>query len=257
MQTRTKQGLQTLRKAHAFLATRAYSAAMGELKPQVEALSAIVQRIEERAGEQGASDSASRAATEAKRSLASELRLEYLRPISRIAIKLFADNPELRKSFMVRPPRDAEGLIAMATAYVERATQFKDRFVEKGLAPDFVERLKQARETFREALVTRGLEQARRSSATVALVEEVARGRAQVRLIDAMLAPRLASRPEQLAEWRSITRFVRSAPVETVDTGAGTPTGPTTPPVSSPPLPSQPAPATEVAAETKPQVKAA
>lgn len=223
MQTRTKQGLQTLRQAHAFLAARAYSAAMGELKPQVDALAAIIGKLEALSTDQGASDSGCRAATETKRALASQLRLEYLRPIARIAVKLFVDDPELRKSFLSKPPRDDEGLIQVASTYLDRATPFKDRFVEKGLAPDFPERLKKAIDTFREVRVLRGLEQARRTSATMALVEEMARGRDQVRLVDAMLAPRLAPRPEQLAEWRSIARFVRTRGVAEVATDGATP----------------------------------
>lgn len=251
MQTRTKQGMQTLRQAHAFLASRAYSAAIGELKPQVDALAAIVGRLEVLSVEQGASDSGCRAATETKRSLASQLRLEYLRPIARIAVKLFIDDPELRKSFLSKPPRDDEGLMQAAGTYLERATPFKDRFAEKGLAPDFLERLKKAIDTFREVRVQRGLEQARRASASIALVEEMARGREQVRLVDAMLAPRLASRPEHLAEWRSIARFAPArGAAETVTEGETTGSTPTTP--STPTIPTTPTTPTTPASAVQP-----
>ena len=245
MQARTKQGLQTMRTAHAFLSARSYTAAMGELKPQVEALAAIVARIGEQATVQDASASAAQAATAAKRSMAAALRLEYLRPIARIARTLFPDDVELRQSFLKEPPRDDEGLIQLASAFAERAEQYKELFVARGLAPDFVERLKKAVEELRAILVARGQEQARRASASVALVEELSRGRDQVRLVDATLAPRLASRPEQLAEWRKITRFARtragaeesgtpSVPSEPgMSTGAGTPG-------VAPSLPSQP-----------------
>jgi len=218
MQTRTKRGLKTLRKAHAFLATRSYSAAMGELKPQVEALAAILQRLDARAIDQQSSTSTARAATDTKRALAHALRMEFMRPITRIARRLFADAPDVRKAFADAPPRDDEGLIQAASSFVELSGKYRERFVEKGLANDFVERFEKVIDDFRQVLVTRGLEQARRASASVALVEELAPGRDQVRLVDAMLAPRLASSPEQLAEWRSIARFARhGGPQEEVE----------------------------------------
>lgn len=34
-----------------------------------------------------------------------------------------------------------------------------------------------------------------------------------MRLLDLMLAPRLAKEPDQIAEWRSIARFLREATV--------------------------------------------
>ncbi len=209
MQLRTKRGLKTLRQAHAFLAARAYTAAMGELKPQVDTLAAIVQRLDATATDQKTSHSTARAATDAKRALSHLLRMEYMRPISRIARRLFEDDTDVRKVFTDTPPRDDEGLMQAASSFAALAGQYRERFVEKGLAPDFVERLEKTLGDFREVLVTRALERARRASATVALREELARGRDQVRIVDAMLAPRLASRPEQLAEWRSIARFAR------------------------------------------------
>lgn len=240
MQMRTKQGLQTMRRAHAFLAGRAFTAAIGELKPQVDTLAAIIERLERHATDQEMGTSVTRAATDAKRAMANQLRQEYLRPIAQIARNLFADDAELRKSFLVKPPRDEEGLIQLASAFAERSAQFKDRFVEKGLASDFVERLQKAIEEFREVIVNRGLEQARRTAAGVGMREEVTRGRDLIRLVDAMLAPRLESRPEQLAEWRSIARFARAAAVTTEVVTA--PVGPTAGP-ASPAVPNVSAPA--------------
>ncbi|MCC6930553.1 MAG: hypothetical protein IT359_16315 [Gemmatimonadaceae bacterium] len=239
MQARTKHGLQTMRAAHAFLSARTFTAAMGDLKPQVEVLAAIVARIGDQATTQDASASAAQAATALKRSLASTLRLEYVRPIARIAGKLFPEDVELRRSFVKEPPRDDEGLIQLASAFAERAEQYKELFVARGLAPDFVERLEKAIDDFRDVLVVRALEQARRASASVALLEELSRGRDQVRLVDAMLAPRLASRPEQLAEWRRITRFARARAADEGSPAPGASAGAGAAPVS-PSLPSQP-----------------
>ena len=75
--------------------------------------------------------------------------------------------------------------------------------------------LRKATNTFRDTLTNRSLDLARRSAATAGMLSELSRGRDLVRLLDLMLAPRLVGEPENLAEWRSIVRFVRSATITT------------------------------------------
>lgn len=213
MRIKTKQGLQTLRRAHAFLAGRDISAALGDVKPHVEALDGIVVRLEQFATEQGTRESSARAATDAKRELAKGLRREYLRPIAQVARRLFGDDAQLRSAFRVPAARDDEGLIQACNAFASRVEEHKTKFIGRGLAADVVDRLHKATDTFRDALVSRSLDLARRSAATAGMVSELSRGRDLVRLLDLMLVPRLASQPDQLAEWRSIARFLREAAV--------------------------------------------
>ncbi|MBK6458215.1 MAG: hypothetical protein IPF87_19375 [Gemmatimonadetes bacterium] len=215
MELKTKLGLQTLRRAHAFLAGKAVPVAVGELKPHIEALDSLVVRLEQFATEQASRANAARAATDTKRAMARELRQEYLRPISVVARRLFANDAQLRSAFVVPAARDDEGLIQAANAFAERVEEFKDRFAARGLAEDLVDRLRKATNTFRDTLTNRSLDLARRSAATAGMLSELSRGRDLVRLLDLMLAPRLVGEPENLAEWRSIVRFVRSATITT------------------------------------------
>ncbi|MBK6844303.1 MAG: hypothetical protein IPG88_18705 [Gemmatimonadetes bacterium] len=106
-------------------------------------------------------------------------------------------------------------MIQAANAFAERVEEFKDRFAARGLAEDLVDRLRKATNTFRDTLTNRSLDLARRSAATAGMLSELSRGRDLVRLLDLMLAPRLVGEPENLAEWRSIVRFVRSATITT------------------------------------------
>lgn len=229
MELKTKQGLQTLRRAHAFLAGKDFTAAVGDLKPHVESLDAIVVRLEQFATEQAARSSAARTATDNKRTLARELRLEYLRPIAQVGRRLFVHDAELRQAFRLPGTRDDEGLIQAANAFAERVEEFKDRFAARGLAGDLVERLRKATTAFRDLRTNRSLDLARRSAATTGMLVELSKGRDVVRLLDLMIAPRLASQPEKLSEWRTIARFVRNATIAS-DAGdappaAGTGTG--------------------------------
>jgi len=213
MELKTKQGLQTLLRAHAFLAGKALTAAVGDVKPHVEALDAIIVRLEGFATEQAAREAAARGGTETKRQMSRALRQEYLRPIAQIARRLFSNDSQLRSSFLLPGTKDDEGVIQTARAFAERVSEYKEKFVARGLAPDIVERLHKATEEFRGQLTSRLLDRSRRVAATAGLRSELSRGRDLVRLLDLMLAPRLEGEPEQLAEWRSIARFLRGATV--------------------------------------------
>lgn len=239
MQTRTKRGLQTLVRAQRFLNGREISVALGDLKPHVEALAALVTRLEEHATEQDSRDRSARNATEAKRALATTLRQEYLRPIEQVARGLFPNDATLRGTFKLPLKRDDVGLLQTARGVAERAAEHQAHFVEKGLAPDFVERLRKVTTAFSDALGVRGLAIGRRSAASAGMLQELARGRDLIRLLDTMLVPRLRSQSDQLAEWRSITRFMRrgAADVVPVDGGPAAPTAGTPPVAITPDTP--------------------
>lgn len=221
MQTRTKRGLQTLVRAQRFLNGREISVALGDLKPHVEALSALVTRLEEHATEQDSRDRSARLATEAKRAIATTLRQEYLRPIEQLARGLFPNDATLRGTFKLPIKRDDVGLLQTARGVAERASEHQLLFVEKGLAPDFVERLRKVTAAFSDALAARGLDIGRRSAASAGMLQELARGRDLIRLLDTMLVPRLRSQSDQLAEWRSITRFMRRGAPDVVPVDGG------------------------------------
>lgn len=209
MQRKTKLGLQTLRRAQSFLAARDLRVALGDLKPYVESLGALVTRLEQHAQEQEHRLRSAREATDRKQALAQALHREYLRPISQVAGRLFKNDPGIRSGFRLARRRDDEGLLQAARGFIERASEHQGRFVEAGLAADFVERLRTATIAFRDALVARGEEMGRRSSATAGMLQELARGRDLIRLLDTMLVPRLSGEHNQLAEWRTMTRFIR------------------------------------------------
>jgi len=227
MQTRTKQGLQVLRRVHDFLADRPFTVPVGDLAGQVAMLGGIVERLAQHAAEQEARLRAGRAATQTKDGLARRLRLELLRPIARYAQSLFPNDAAVRTELRVPRGRDIEGLVATALAMADRVSAHQEAFTSAGFAPDLVTTLRERAAVVAGAVVTRSKVVASRAASTAGLMAELRRGREVVRLIDAMIAPGLADQADQLAEWRSITRFVR--------TGAGsvaiTPAGSTTSPV--------------------------
>ena len=211
MQTRIKLGLQTLRRAHAFLAQHEFQAALGDIAPQTAALSRVIEQLEAHATAQESRRAAAKAASDLRLESLLRLRREFLRPIAHMARTLLADDPEVRRTYRVPKSIESEGLLQTAGAFAERVAEQRDRFVAHGLAPDFVERLQDAVRDYHDQRGVRHAEVARRVAATEGLQASVSRGRAILRLIDLMLSPRLAHNPALLAEWRSISRFVRRA----------------------------------------------
>ncbi len=209
MRFRTMQGVQVLRRVRDFLAARDIPVAIGTVAKHVEALTAIVDRLTSHAVEQESRDRAARSATVKKGRLARELRFEYLRPIARAAKSLFPNDLEMRRALQMPPFRDHERLLATAYAVADRVQQHTQKFVDRGFAPDFVERLRKAGDAFKAAIDTRSVDVGRRAASTAGQLEELRRGREVVRLLEAMITPRLADSPDQLAEWQSLTRFSR------------------------------------------------
>lgn len=211
MQLRTKHGLHTLRRAYAFLGAQDVRIALGDLGPHVAALQHIIAQLEAHVTEQEARASGARAAAANRQQRLRELRREFLRPIAHMSRTLLGHDPAVRRAFRLPRSRGAEGLLQAANAFIEIAEQHAEAFVSQGLAPDFVERMKSAVDTFREVHVTREMELARRTAATVGQRAMVTKGRALITLIDLMLAPRLEGDRARLAEWKSVAHFTRTA----------------------------------------------
>lgn len=209
MQKKTKQGPQTVRRAYVFLSGPDFLRALGGVTAHAGSLGEALQQLEQLATEQDTHDRSACSATQVKQALSRALRQEYLRPIALAARFPFANDPGVRAGFRLAKDLDDEGLLQAAHAFASGAEAHREKFVAKGLAPDFVERLQRAADDFRESMVSRAAAIGRRAAATAGLLEEARQARQLVRLIDVMLAPRLATQPELLAEWKSHARFVR------------------------------------------------
>jgi len=211
MDSRIKLGLQTLRSAHAFLAQQELHGALGDIAPHTTALQAAIDRLEAHATEQGARALASRAATVVRQDALRRLRREYLRPIAHIARTLLAHDPTVRRAYRIPKSTNVEVMMQTASAFVELVRDHRERFLAHGLAPDFVERMQSAVDEFHAVRAQRGMDKAARAGATAGLRHELTRARAVVTLIDLMLTPRLEHEPAQLAEWKSVSRFIHRA----------------------------------------------
>ena len=97
-------------------------------------------------------------------------------------------------------------LASAAGAMAEAAEKWKDVFVQHGLPAEFIDQLKAAALALENARTAKTESNRRRVTATAAVADQVKRGRKAVRVLDAILRPRLAKDPELLAAWRSAKR---------------------------------------------------
>ena len=87
---------------------------------------------------------ASKAGTSTAKKLLHDLRLQYMRPVARMARARFPDDEALLRKLSLSKQRDAQGPISAAEAMADTAAQVKDLFITGGFPPDFVERLRTA-----------------------------------------------------------------------------------------------------------------
>lgn len=218
-----KQAVKVFRRVRDFLTAGAPTVGYGSVAKVVEQLTGVVNRLETYAREQEARRRQALAATRVKRARAATVVTEYLRPVVRGAKALFPEDPALLAAFRVPRVRDYQGTLAAAEAMAQTASAHRARFVEVGLPEDFIERLQQAAVDLRAAIDGHAQEFGKRSASTAGLRKEYTRGRDLVRMLDAMVAPRLAGTPDRLAEWRTISRFERRpvSPAEPVESPVG------------------------------------
>lgn len=239
MRTPTKQGIQVLRRTRDFLKATEVTVALGPISNHIDHLAGVIDRLTAHAVEQDNANRAYRASARAAQELSRGVRQKYLRPVAQLGRALFPNDPVVQQALAMPDARDYQRVIAAALAMAAQAEEHKDQFVKAGFGEDFVEKMRKVAEELRVGVDTRAANLGRRTAATAGLLLEMARGRDLIRLLDAMVAPELAGVEDKMAQWRSLTRFVRVGQVSDEETPAPTPA-----PVTPPPAPTETAPPT-------------
>ena len=207
MRARTMQGVTVLRRVRDFLQAREIATAMGPITKHIETLAGIIDRLTAHAVEQESRERAAKAGTNTKHVTERVLRGEFMRPIAGLARSMFPGDASAVEALSMPPFRDHERTLASAYAMVDRVTQHKAAYVSRGFPEDFVDKFRAAADAFKVAIDARSIDVGRRAASTAGQLEELRRGRALVRLLDTMVAPRLVTQPDLAAEWRSLVRF--------------------------------------------------
>ena len=222
MRVRTTQALQVLRRVHEHLTGNDIPVRAGSLAKHLENLDGVIGRLKAHGMEQDSSHRAARAVTVRKERLVTELRQEYMRPISQLAAQLFPEDAEMQRALAMPPFRDHERILNAAHAMIDRATPHKELFVAGGFAADFFERFGKVANELEQAIDEQSKLQAKRAAATAGQLDELRRGRDIVRLLDTMITPRLKATPNLAAEWRKLVRFrAVPSPADSPESTAG------------------------------------
>lgn len=250
MLSRHKQSVFVFRRVRDFLKDNPPEAGFGSIEKVVAHLDTVIERLEAHAADQDARFRGVKASTEVSRAQVAAIRQQFMRPLTHAARVLFPQDAALLASLSPSAARDYAGTLAAAEAMVQIATAQKSAFIGFGLAEDFVERMVRATADLRTRLDARSADIGRRAASTAGLHREYQVGREVVRMLDAMVAPRLAATPTRLAAWRAISRFARLGPP--------LPQAPaSTPPSGPPPVPANTTATSSQAVAAPPEEQAA
>ena len=199
------------RRVQEFLAAHPFADAPANLGRQASELDAVVSQLSQDALDQEAGHRLTKAETKHQKGLRAALWDRQMLPIARVAREVFGKSGVDKALTMPKKAVKHEAVINAARAMAEAAAQQSAVFVEHGLSNDFVAQLNQAANDLDTALKSRDTTRRRRLTATAGVAQQLKRGRRAVRLLNAILQPRLAQDPELLSAWESVRR-VKSAP---------------------------------------------
>lgn len=206
MNTEQRRALRSFRRVHEFLAAHPITDAPASYGRQAVELTEVLAQLAEESREQVSGIRTTQGDAKREKALKDRLWLQHMKPISRIAREALGA-AGMDKDLKL-PPRSAvsETMIASARAMADAASDRAAVFVEHGLPADFAEQARDAATQLENALTARALSERRRTTATAATRELVKRGRRAVRLIDAILSPRIAQDAMLVAVWNSVKR---------------------------------------------------
>lgn len=157
----------------------------------------------------------SRMCTQSLQARRATLIEDHMRPIACIACAELRDHPDL-VSFTVPIRRPSPALLyASAMGMAMAAAPHAAVFIDAGLPPDFIDRLRDAANAMRDAVDSRTRERGVRSGSTAGIAETVANARRTVRALNALVRIHIKYDAGLLAEWDG-ARHVQKVAVHAV-----------------------------------------
>lgn len=205
MTKKQRSALRRFRRVQEFLKTNQVDGTTVKL----QVLDQVVREMSAEGEEKDASARLTKGETARQRALREALWNGHMSPISRIARRTFGV-PGMDVKFALPAKRaDNEAILDSARGMAQAAGQHAEVFVkQEGLPADFLEQFKAAIEALDTARSTRVESQRRGKTSRKTLDELAKRGIAAVDVLDAIVKPRLESKPELLETWNLVKRPV-------------------------------------------------
>ena len=145
-------------------------------------------------------------ATQKLRALRTGLRFDHMRPIAEIAKRKLPAKPEFMALKLPLANVSTAGLIAAAQAMADTAALHAQTFIDLGLAPDFIARLRASANELIQTMGARSQHRLKRSGATTGLAAEDKQGRSIIKLLDSLVRPRIRSNATLIGAWNAAIR---------------------------------------------------
>jgi len=210
----TKQGavLESLRAVDAFLTENAEPLGDVVHSGARRKLADALVDLDTHATDQVGSGLTAKGTTKRKEELQRKLRRRHMRPIARIARSELPATTALEPLKMPQGRPTPERLVAHAEGMAQAATPFADTFIEAGLPPDFIARLRTATGELRALVADRTQSRGKQRGATTGLKQKLSSARKLVHVLDAFVEAALESDEALLASWNVVKRVRRIAP---------------------------------------------
>lgn len=198
--------LQSFRRVREYLGAHTPAGMPASFAMQVAELDHVIAQLSRSSQEQNASTRAGVVEVHRQRALREALWNDHLVPLSRLARDIFGVPGMDAALRLPRKSADNERLLSAARGMADAAERQRAAFTSQGLAEDFVESLRGAATALEQALGARVETGRQRVKATAEVRVLVQRGGRAVRMLDALLRPKLSPSPELLAAWRDARR---------------------------------------------------
>jgi len=197
----------SFRRVQEYLANQPIADLPAAVGTQLGVLDGVVSQLSKETLDQEAGHRLTKAESAKQRGLRAELWRQHMMPVSRVAREVFGVTGMDKALHMPKHTLANEAVVTAANAMAEAAETQQAVFVEHGLAPDFAAKLREAASTLDQSLGARDTTRRRRVTATAAVKDVLKRGQRAVRLLNAILAPKLASNPDLLAAWNNVRKL--------------------------------------------------
>jgi hypothetical protein len=201
--------LRRFRRVREFLAAHPLTDAPPSFTAQVSELDDVMSKVSDKAQQQNTGTRWSAAEAARQRAFRETLWTHHMLPIARIAREAFGVPGVPESLRMPKKSSDNDRLLSAARGMADTAEREKAVFTGHGLSDDFVERLRGAASTLSDALTARDVAGRSKVQATKGVDVQLKRGSRAVRVINAILAPRLANDPELAAAWKNAKRLTQ------------------------------------------------
>lgn len=206
---------------HVLSFLRTHEALMGpNLVSARRNLNDAVGKLEALAVSQASSIIASQGATARARAQRTFLRTHHMNAVRQVAKQALPDVPQL--SALTAPTRNLShaSLVAVANGMADAAEPYEEIFISNGMPDQFIAALREAADALTQAGVQQREAKTMTSAATASMRAEESRIRKLLKLLNALVVPRLGTDAGLLREWRSARAIDHQSDVVPMPTGA-------------------------------------